>query len=335
MYPLKFEHIYVDKVWGGRNLSTFRTDLPKGDIGESWELVCRSGAVSKVANGEYSGLGLNELIRMKKEALVGHKISIEQFPLLVKFLDARIKLSIQVHPDDNYAAEKENDLGKMEAWVVLEAAENANMILGFKDCSKNEFLEAIEDGSLEDYLNVVPVNKGDVFFIPSGLIHSMEGVVVAEIQQNSDTTYRVYDYNRGRELHVDKAVEVVDFSLEAKKIKGIWKEKEGYKKIYYCYNPYFSLEQYEIKTFCTEKSNPDRFYIFTCIEGSGKIVYEEKSEEIIKGDTVLIPACLGEYTLEGPMSLLKSYVPDIEALESEILDGIKHIPKDRKKDSFV
>lgn len=323
MYPLKFQPIYVSKVWGGRNLLSFRDNLPEGNIGESWELAYHDDLVSKVVNGPYRGMGLDELIISLGKDLIGNEISEKSFPLLIKFLDAQSKLSIQVHPNDVYAYENGNDSGKTEIWVVLEAKENAKMILGINNCEPECFCSAVENGNLEQYLNPIQVKKGDVYFIPSGLIHTMEGVLVAEIQQNSDTTYRVYDYNRGRELHIKNAMDVIDFSLSSKKATGLCVIKEEYEKTYYCYSQYFALEKYNIKENYTEISDTDRFYIFTCIAGKGKILYKEGIEEINKGDTVFIPAALGEYTFEGSFELLKSYVPNIEKLEKEILSHAK------------
>ncbi|QXM05354.1 mannose-6-phosphate isomerase, class I [Crassaminicella indica] len=325
MYPLKFEHIYVNKVWGGRNLESFREDLPEGKIGESWEVACRKDVVSIISNGKYKGMSLDKLILKESDAILGTKISNKHFPLLIKFLDAQSKLSIQVHPNDFYALQNENDLGKTEAWVVLDAQENASMVLGVKDCSPDGFKEALEKGDLEPYLNRISVKKGDVYFIQSGLIHTMEGVLVAEIQQNSDTTYRVYDYNRGRELHIKKAMDVIDFSIHAKKASGLCIHKEGYEKTYYCYDHNFSLEKYKIEGSCIEKSDKERFYIFICIDGEGLIRYSNGIEEIRKGDTVFIPAGLGAYTLDGNFTLLKAYVPNIEKLEKEILGEIKYL----------
>lgn len=327
MYPLKFEHIYQNKIWGARNLAKFRKDLPAGEIGESWELTCHKKAVSRIANGEFSGMGLDELIKLKSQEVLGRRISPERFPLLVKFLDAGHELSIQVHPGDSYALTWENDLGKNEAWVVLEAGENASMVLGLKDCDPGLLQDYIHKGELEQYLNRIPVKKGDVFYIESGLIHSMAGVLAAEIQQNSDVTYRVYDFQRGRELHLGKALDVIDGSLRGRRTRGLSSPRDGYIKTYYCFSHVFSLEEYRIETECSEISDIDRFYIFICTAGEGKILYEGGSEDIIMGDTMLIPAALGRYTLRGPCTLLKSYVPDIDLLEKEILGEIKCVPQ--------
>ncbi|WDV46592.1 mannose-6-phosphate isomerase [Clostridiaceae bacterium M8S5] len=324
MYPLKFEHIYVKKVWGGRRFSFFRKDLPDGDIGESWELSCRKDVTSIVSNGKYKGENLKELILRESDKIIGSRISTDRFPVLIKLLDAKNKLSLQVHPNDSYALKEECDLGKNEVWVVLEATEDAYIVAGTQNCTPEIFKQALESGEIEQYLNHIKVRKGDVYFIKSGLIHSMEGALVAEIQQNSDVTYRVYDYNRDREVHKRKAMDVIDFDLQGRRAVGLKVQEEGYDKTYYCYNKHFSLEEYNVKRSFSEKSNPERFYIFMCIEGDGEIIFGDGLEKITKGDTVLIPASLGEYTVKGECKLLKSYVPDIPMLEKEILSITKY-----------
>lgn len=324
MYPLKFQSLYFDKVWGGRDFALFRDNLPVGDIGESWDVACHKNGTSIVANGEFKGVSLYKLIKDKGSAVVGKKISTDWFPLLVKLINAKESLSVQVHPNDEYAKVVENDMGKTEVWYVVEALKGANLIIGTKEgCTKEQFKKAIETGKLEPYMNKFDVKKGDVFFIKSGLIHAIgEGVVIAEIQQNSDTTYRVYDYDRGRELHIDKALDVVDLNLIAEKSNGVKVEDDGFDKTYLCLCKDFSLERYDIKSEMTEVSDIERFFVFTCVEGSGEILYKEGMVKINYGDSVLIPASLGTYTFKGKMSLLKSYIPDLEKVKNEIINNV-------------
>ncbi|MDP4143746.1 MAG: class I mannose-6-phosphate isomerase [Bacillota bacterium] len=323
MYPLKFENLYYNKIWGGRDFELFRSNLPEGEIGESWDVACHPHGTSVISNGKYKGTGIDELIKSEGERILGTKIPQERFPLLVKLINAKDKLSVQVHPNDEYAKRVEGDMGKTEAWYVVEAFEGANLIAGTKNCTKEQFKEAIKQGNLDQYLNKIDVEPGDVIFVKSGLVHAIgEGVVIAEIQQNSDTTYRVYDYNRGREIHVEKALEVADLSLKGEKSKGIKIEKEGYSKTYYCLCENFSLEVYTIVSFCMEYSDNERFYIFTCVDGGGTINYEGGSEKVSKGDSILIPAFLGKYELNGNMKLIKSYVPNVEQVKKEVLDNI-------------
>lgn len=324
MYPLKFENIYFDKIWGGRDLEIFRNNLPEGDIGESWDVACHPHGTSVIANGEYKGIKLDDLIAKKGDEIIGTKISKEKFPLLVKLINAKDKLSVQVHPDDEYGMRVEGELGKTEVWYVIEAFEGANLVVGTKECTKEQFKKAIETGEFDALMNKVYVKKGDVYFVKSGLVHAIgEGVVIAEIQQNSDTTYRVYDYNRGRELHIEKALDVSDLTLRGERSRGLTVRHEGYDKTYYSLCQYFSLELYDVKTSFEEYSSKERFYIFTVVDGDGAISYEGGVEYLKMGDSIMIPASLGKYKVSGNIKILKSYVPDVQQVEKEILSNIE------------
>lgn len=325
MYPLKFENLYHDKIWGGRDFNLFRDNLTDGDIGESWDVACHKNGTSVVANGELKGKSLDNLIEEMGEKLIGTSINKEWFPLLIKLINTNDSLSVQVHPDDEYGKRVEGEMGKTEVWYVMDAKKGANLIVGTKEnTSKEQFKKAIEEGNLEKHMNKVYVNKGEVYFIKSGLIHSIgEGVTIAEIQQNSDTTYRVYDYNRGRELNIEKALDVVDLSLRCKRSTGLTIKEEGFVKTYFCLCKDFSLEKYDITNEVTEFSDNERFFVFTCVEGNGKIISENRAEKIKMGDSILIPAFLGKYVLRGNMSLLKSYVPDVNKVKKDILSIVE------------
>ncbi|MBV4423359.1 type I phosphomannose isomerase catalytic subunit [Clostridium tyrobutyricum] len=327
MYPIKFKNLYFEKIWGGRDLGLFRSNLPEGDIGESWDISCHPNGMSIVANGKFQNMRFDELIKKMGDKIVGTKIDKENFPLLVKIINATDKLSIQVHPDDRYANRVENQMGKTEAWYVIKAFPGASLIVGTKEgCTLEQFRNGISNGNLERYMNRIPVEKGDVYFIRSGMIHAIcEGVILAEIQQSSDITYRVYDYNRGRELHVKKALDVVNLKLRGEKSTGLRVERQGFFKTYICISKEFSLELYDIYKEAVEISDKERFYIFTCVEGQGDIIYDNGAEPINVGDSILIPASLGEYRLRGNMKLVKSYVPDFEKVESEILKEVEKI----------
>lgn len=321
MYPIKFENLYYERIWGGKDLEKFRNNVPEGVIGESWDIACHKNGTGKVANGELKGKGFDEVIKEYGNKFLGNSISIdEDFPLLIKLITAKDKLSVQVHPNDEYAKKIENDLGKTEAWYVVDAEEGASLIVGTKDCDKETFKKAIEDGNLDKYLNKIPVKKGDFFYVQSGLVHAIcEGILIAEIQQSSDTTYRVYDYNRGREIHVEKALDVIDFSLKGENTQGITIKNDGYDKTYLCLGEYFTIQKYEVNTSVKEASDEDRFYLFTCVDGEGAIKYNGGEENISMGDSIFIPASLGEYELCGKFTLLKSYVPDVKIEEENII----------------
>ena len=325
MYPIKFENLYYERIWGGKDLEKFRNNVPEGVIGESWDIACHKNGTVKVANGELKGKGFDEVIKEYGNKFLGNSISIdEDFPLLIKLITAKDKLSVQVHPNDEYAKRVENDLGKTEAWYVVDAEEGSSLIVGTKDCDKETFKKAIEDGNLDKYLNKIPVKKGDFFYVQSGLVHAIcEGILIAEIQQSSDTTYRVYDYNRGREIHVEKALDVIDFSLKGENTQGITIKNDGYDKTYLCLGEYFTIQKYEVNTSVKEASDEDRFYLFTCVDGEGTIKYNGGEEKISMGDSIFIPASLGEYELCGKFTLLKSYVPDVKIEEENIIKVVR------------
>ena len=189
---------------------------------------------------------------------------------------------------------------------------------------KKHLKKAIDDGDLSTYLNKIPVKKGDFFYIQSGLVHAIcEGILIAEIQQSSDTTYRVYDYNRGREIHVQKALDVIDFSLKGENSNGITLKYDGFEKTYLCLSKYFTIQKYDIETSVKETSDEDRFFLFTCVDGNGTIKYKDGEEKINMGDSIFIPASLGDYELQGNFTLLKSYVPDNQKEANNILNVIR------------
>ncbi len=324
MYPIKFENLYYERIWGGNHFEKFRDNIPEGVIGESWDIACHKNGTGKVENGELKGKTFDEIIKLYGDKLLGKEIDDKEFPLLIKLITAEDKLSVQVHPNDEYANRVEKDSGKTEAWYVVDAEENASLIVGTKNCDKEKFEKAIEEGNLDEYLNKIPVKKGDFFYVQSGLVHAIcEGVLIAEIQQNSDTTYRVYDYNRGREIHVEKALDVIDFSLKGEDSQGILVSKDGYDKTYLCLGEYFTIQKYKINSSVKEKSDEDRFYLFTCVEGNGVIKYSSGEERIFMGDSIFIPATLGEYELVGNFTLLKSYVPNLKNEERDLLSIIE------------
>lgn len=324
MYPIKFENLYYERIWGGKDLEKFRNNVPKGVIGESWDIACHKNGTGKVQNGKLKGKTFDEIIKLYDKDLLGTEIDTKEFPILIKLITTQDKLSVQVHPNDEYANKVEKDSGKTEAWYVVDAQEDASLIVGTKDCDKEIFRKAINEGNLDQYLNKISVKKGDFFYVQSGLVHAIcEGVLIAEIQQNSDTTYRVYDYNRGREIHVEKALDVIDFSLKGENLNGILVQKEGYDITYLCLGEYFTIQKYKINTSVKEKSDEERFYLFTCVEGNGVIKYNGGEEKIFMGDSIFIPAALGDYELIGEFTLLKSYVPNLNNEEKDILSLIE------------
>ena len=305
MYPIKFENLYFKKIWGGRDLESFRLNLPEGDIGESWDVACHENGTSIVANGRFKGTSFDKLIESYGEKVLGRKYVNKKFPLLVKLINSNDNLSVQVHPNDEYAKIKENSFGKTEAWYVIDAEEGAELIVGTNGCTKEQFQDAIKNNTVENCLNRIKVKKGDGFLINSGLVHAIgKGLIIAEIQQNSDITYRVYDYGRPREIHVEKSLEVIDFSLKPETLVEDYKEYDGYKFTSLCKNKYFSIDKCVVDTNYISSTNGDNFVILTIVDGSGKVTGNHYTEDLKKGDSILLPASLGEYTIEGKLEVL-------------------------------
>ena len=264
MYPIRFENLYYEKIWGGRDFEAFRDNMPEGKIGETWDIACHKNGTGIVANGDFKGINFNDLIKRFGHNLVGEKVSLEKFPLLIKLINSKEKLSVQVHPGDKYAAKYEGDYGKTEAWYVIDAKPGASLIVGTKNCTKKEFEESIKNNTVENLLNKIEVKKGDCFLINSGLVHAIcEGVIIAEIQQNSDVTYRVYDYGRPREIHIKKALDVINFDLQCENLsQKKEKQYEGYSNSILCKNEYFGIEKISITKEYNDLSNIEKFDIF-------------------------------------------------------------------------
>lgn len=323
LYPLKFYKVFKEKVWGGRALGEkLGMELPdEKKYGESWEVTCHKNGMSMVSEGELEGRSLEALIEEYREELVGDKVYKEfgdKFPLLIKYLDINDKLSVQVHPHNSYKRLEEGELGKSEVWYIMEATADAQLILGVKGgISKEEFGEKAKKKEFDRLFNVVDVKKGDFINVEPGLAHaSLRGsIVICEIQQNSDTTYRIYDFDRLvdgelRPLHIDKAVEVLSFGkkpdiIEAGKARV---EEVGDAKIEKLIrNEYFAVERICIDGEYEDKVE-ESFKILSILDGEGEISYKGKNYEIIKGDTYFIPACLDKIKISGNIELLKSYV---------------------------
>jgi len=321
LYPLKFTPILKDKIWGGTKLNTiFGKESESDKLGESWELSGHEGDESVVTNGFLEGNSLTELIEIYMGELVGDKIFDEfglSFPLLFKLIDAEEDLSIQVHPNDEVAAERHNSFGKTEMWYVIDAEPDSAMIIGFaKDCDRDEYLNALDTDKVESLLHKVPVTKGDVLFIPAGTVHSIgKGIVVAEIQESSDLTYRIYDFKRldengnERELHTELALDVINFSA-SEHPKTAYKESlNEITSLVTC--DYFTTNMIKFDAAVTRNYGTiDSFVVYMCLEGS--VIIESNNEKTVvnKGETILIPACINEVGLipENDVTLLEVYI---------------------------
>lgn len=329
LYPLKFEPILKQRIWGGTKLKTLLNKKTGSatDIGESWELSGVEGNVSVVSNGFLKGNTLNELLEIYMSELVGDKVFEkfgDIFPLLIKFIDANDVLSIQVHPDDELAQKRHNSFGKTEMWYVVQADEGSSLISGFKkDVSKEEYLKALQEKRLDDLLAKHEVAPGDVFFIPAGRVHAIgKGILLAEIQQTSDVTYRIYDFDRRdaqgktRELHTDLALDAIDFSGGGQYKTEYNTNTNDISKI--VESPYFVTSLINLDGHVLQKDfyKLDSFIILIGVEGQAEIIYHDNQKETITmGETILIPADLKEIVIQstGKCKLLEVHIPDGES----------------------
>lgn len=312
--PIKLSPAFKDYLWGGTKLKTSYNKKSDLDIvAESWELSTHKDGQSTVNGGEFDGLTLTEYIEKNGRECIGkNAMEFSYFPILIKFIDALGNLSIQVHPDDDYALRVEGEYGKTEMWYILECDDNAYLYYGVnREISREEFKERIKNNTLLEVLNKVPVHKGDVFFIPSGTIHAIcSGIVICEIQQNSNTTYRVYDYDRRdkngnpRELHIEKAIEVSRLTPSPAQKKPDTSSKD---------TVLASCDKFTVRKLTVDspmKINIDTscFHSLIVTDGNGTLKINGETYDLIKGDSYFIPAQDGEYVLDGDCCIILSYV---------------------------
>lgn len=325
LYPIKFKPRVKERIWGGhaiinkRGKAVSRLDKDKF-YGESWDLSSVKGDISVVANGMLKGNNLEEIIEVYMGELVGEQIFERyglEFPLLIKYLDCNDKLSVQVHPNDELAMERHNSFGKTEAWYIADCEEGAAIYLGFKDLNitREEYIAAVSESRLEALLNRVEVKKGDVFFIPAGTVHALgAGMQVVEVQQTSDVTYRIYDWDRvdasgkGRELHTALAVDAIDFEADADLLhKQYSLSKGGEAKIVEC--PYFTMNIIDVDgSKLLDRSVLDSFVVYINLEGSVTISVDGNAERVDEGELVLIPAEACDIEIEGCGKLMEVYI---------------------------
>jgi mannose-6-phosphate isomerase len=314
LYPLTFEPILKERIWGGTKLNTYLNKTISSDItGESWELSTVPNDVSIVNNGFLKGKNVNELMDLYPNEFLGSETIARfgtEFPLLFKFLDAKQDLSIQIHPNDELAKKRHNSKGKTEMWFVMQADENARLIVGFKENSnQTEYKKALEDKNLFSILNEVEVNVGDVFFLETGTIHAIgAGIVIAEIQQTSDVTYRVYDFDRvdaegnHRELHTELAIDAINYNTTKAHVAYDTKINTS-NKVVHC--DYFKTNIIPLEGQYHWKRTIDAFTVLMCTQGEFELEYDNTSTTFKKGDTVLLPAILDEVFLKGTATILE------------------------------
>ena len=312
LYPFTFKPILKKVIWGGSDICPFKEISPvENGVGESWELSHVEGNYSIVANGELAGKSLDDLIRQYGAQLMGQEV-IDRFgttfPLLIKFIDARDNLSIQVHPDDEYAAAHTDDLGKTEMWYIVDAAPDAKIIYGLKrHYTTEELRAAIAAGTLEQMMNYIPVKKGEVYFIPSGTVHAIcRGLLIAEIQQNSNITYRVYDYNRRgadgklRALHVEDALAVIEKIPEPLSRRAESDPAQGMLAKCGFFTVYHKVGAFSMT------AGTESFVHLLCLDGSATLEWREGEMSVRKGESVFIPAGLGNFSMSDGADIIVS-----------------------------
>lgn len=319
LYPLKFTPILKEKVWGGRKLATHLHKRGEGLLGESWEISGVRGAISQVSNGALKGKEITKLLIQYKEEIVGatiYKNFGNEFPLLFKFIDARETLSVQLHPNETLAKERHDSFGKTEMWYIMEAEPDADLILGFnKPMDLDTYTKELSENNLAAILHHEKVKKGDSFFIAPGTVHAIgAGVVLAEIQQTSDITYRIYDWDRPdingklRQLHIEEALDAIDYDKPDAKL-SYSKEKDA--RVQLKSTPYFEVNTLQLtQDFIPDLSTISSFVVYMCVEGNTELHSEGFSEKLIKGETILVPASIRNihFKTKGA-KLLEIYIP--------------------------
>lgn len=319
MYPIKLKPAFKDYLWGGTRLrDDFGKDCDFDKIAESWELSCHKDGNSVVADGEFAGLTLAQYIEKEGKSVLGTNCEkFENFPILIKLIDAKDNLSVQVHPNNEYAQRVEGEYGKTEMWYVVDCDEGASLLYGFKhNITKEEFRERIENNTLLEVTNSVPVKKGDVFFIEAGTLHAIgKGILIAEIQQNSNTTYRIYDYGRvgadgkPRQLHIDKAVDVTNLCPAKPYPQSEPVDMGGWTKKRLAKCEYFTVDVINVDTSAALEADKSSFVNILVLDGGCVLSSEDNDAvELKKGDSVFIPAGLGKFELTGKCSAVMTHI---------------------------
>ncbi len=305
-YPMKMRPVFKEYIWGGEKLKRFNKKSESAVIAESWEISCNEAGLTKIDNGVYEGQTLKDVIEASRKDFLGENFAeLEKFPLLVKLIDANKDLSVQVHPSKLTANEASSEFPKSELWYIIDCEPDSYIYYGFKkDISKEEFTRSVQKKTICELLNKVNVQKGESYYIPAGTIHALgKGILVAEIQQNSNTTFRVYDYDRRdsagnlRELHIERAKDVLNFSKTASE-KLL---KENFSS-FEC--DYFKVKKEIIRKEKNISNAKKTFQIVQFISGSGKIFYKDYVYNCNLGDTFFIPAKVEKYTIKGDCELL-------------------------------
>ncbi len=309
--PIFLKPVFQKKIWGGSRLkSVFGFDISNDKIGEDWAISAHPHGVSVVENGEFKGQKLDDLWKEHKE-LFGHPTE-PVFPLLIKILDAEDELSVQVHPDDAYGMKHEGELGKTECWYIIDAEPGAEIIYGHHAKTREELAEMIKEGRWDDLLKKVPVKKGDFFYVPSGTIHAIgKGIMILETQQSSDTTYRVYDYDRKdasgqkRELHIQQSIDVTTVPAKTPELQ-IKEVRKGQSSIVtYLETEFFNVYEWDIKGITSFKKQAP-YTLATVIDGAGELIVDNQTYLLEKGTSFILPNEINEWTVQGELTIIAS-----------------------------
>lgn len=309
--PIFLKPVFQKKIWGGSRLkSVFGFDIPNDKIGEDWAISAHPHGVSVVENGEFKGQKLDDLWKEHKE-LFGHPTE-PVFPLLIKILDAEDELSVQVHPDDAYGMKHEGELGKTECWYIIDAEPGAEIIYGHHAKTREELAEMIKEGRWDDLLKKVPVKKGDFFYVPSGTIHAIgKGIMILETQQSSDTTYRVYDYDRKdasgqkRELHIQQSIDVTTVPAKTPELQIKEVQKGQSSIVTYLETEFFNVYEWDIKGITSFKKQAP-YTLATVIDGAGKLIVDNQTYLLEKGTSFILPNEINEWTVQGELTIIAS-----------------------------
>ncbi len=316
-YPIICRPILKERIWGGTKLkSVLNKDITSDTIGESWELSTVPESISVISNGAFADITLENLISDFPIEILGSKVHENfgiTFPLLFKFIDAHADLSVQVHPNDEIAKRRHNSFGKTEMWYIMQSDPGSRIIVGFKeDSSPDQYLEHLKDNSIVSLLQEIEVQKGDVFLLETGTVHAIgSGIVLAEIQQTSDITYRIYDFDRRdvngnpRQLHTEEAIEAINYKATDSQKEYSELENQA-NTLVDC--KYFTTNMIPLQGSIKVQKDKTTFTVFMCVAGSFEFIYNSKSAHYQKGDTILIPAQLSAFELRGNASLLEIYI---------------------------
>jgi len=320
--PLRFDPVYIHKPWGGRRLEAFKGELPPGDIGETWDVSAHPQGDSVVSEGPHAGRTLSDLVEEYDTAIVGTRNAGAPFPLMVRYVSSRENLSIQLHPTESYAHKVGEPSGKDEAWYVLDAAPGSFVYSGLAPSTTfADYRDAARAETLADLVVTRAVAPGDFIYIPAGTVHAIcAGITLIEFCENSNTTYRLYDYGRNRGLDLDDGEEVVNVDAVAAPHRGLTWRGDGYEAASLCITERFAITKLTIETSFASTVGIETFQVLTCVEGELTVTHTDGHLVIAPGQSVLLPAGLGYYSIEGSGVVLESHTADVRAEREALAD---------------